>query len=109
MLTRRAAFATAAAFALTPSAAFASRGLPPGPVCAWPAVRARFMAVGRALRLPAEEVAAALTDDDTMVDTLIEWAKQHDISIDWVLTGPGETVLAWWECDDVSQTSCPTR
>ena len=101
MLTRRAAIATTAAFAITPSAAFASQKLPPRQViCTHPAVRTRFMAVGRALHLSVAQVAAALRDDDVFVDTLCKLFKEHGISITWILTGIGEPVIAWWDDDD---------
>ena len=74
MLTRRAAIATTAAFA-TPGAAFASQEFPPQVICTHPAVRARFMAVGRALGLSVAEVATALRDDDVMVDTLCDFRR----------------------------------
>ena len=92
MLTRRSALTTAAAFAITPGATIASEGT--SPVCTWPAVRARFVAVARAFRLSAAGTAAALADGEVMIDTLIELFKQHGVSMTWVITGTGEP-LHW--------------
>jgi len=90
VLTRRAALAATAAFVIAPGAAFASRQVPPA--YSWPAVCARFMAVGRAFNLSSEEVAAALADEDALIDTLCELFKQHGVSLTWVLTGTGPMV-----------------
>ncbi len=90
MLTRRAALAATAAFAIAPGAAFASREMPP--VYSWPAVCARFMAVGRAFNLSSERVAAAMADEEALIDTLCELFKQHGVSVTWVLTGIGPMV-----------------
>jgi len=90
VLTRRAALAATAAFVIAPGAAFASRQVPP--VYSWPAVCARFKAVGRAFNLSSEEVAAALADEDALIDTLCELFKQHGVSLTWVLTGTGPMV-----------------
>ena len=90
MLTRRAALAATAAFAIAPGAAFASREMPP--VYSWPSVCARFRVVGRAFNLSDAEVAAALADEDVLTDTVCELFKQNGVSLTWVLVGVGPMV-----------------
>ena len=90
MLTRRAALAATAAFAIAPGAAFASPEWPP--VYSWPAVCARFRVVGRAFNLSDAEVAAALADEDVLTDTVCELFKENGVSLTWVLVGIGPMV-----------------
>ena len=49
--------------------------------------------------LPPAESAAALANEDVMIDSLIELLKQHGVCMTWVLTGTGEPVIAWWDDD----------
>jgi len=55
-----------------------------------PSARASWL--GRAFNLSSEEVAAALADEDALIDTLCELFKQHGVSLTWVLTGTGPMV-----------------
>ncbi len=90
MLTRRATLAATAAFVIAPGATFASREVPP--IYSWPAVCARFMAVGRAFNLSSEEVTAGMADEEALIDTLCELFKRHGVSVTLVLTGVGPMV-----------------
>jgi len=90
VLTRRATLAATAAFVIAPGATFASREVPP--IYSWPAVCARFMAVGRAFNLSSEEVTAGMADEEALIDTLCELFKRHGVSVTWVLTGVGPMV-----------------